>query len=83
MQEVKTDMKCWKDFLSYWLVSQLKIGNIWGPVAEGLKFCTLHSSGPGLQVWNPGTGSTPLVSHAVEASHTENRGRLTRMLAQG
>ena len=30
-----------------------------------------------------GRGPTPLISHAVEASHIQNRGRLAQMLAQG
>ena len=32
---------------------------------------------------DPGCGPTPLVSHAVEASHTQSGGRLAWMLAQG
>ena len=32
---------------------------------------------------DPGCQPTPLISHAVEASHVQNRGRLAQMLAQG
>ena len=32
---------------------------------------------------DPGYGPTLLISHAVEASHIQRRGRLAQMLAQG
>ena len=32
---------------------------------------------------DPGRRATPLVSHAVAATHRQNRGRLAQMLAQG
>ena len=32
---------------------------------------------------DPGHGPTPLISHAVEASHMRSRGRLAQQLAQG
>ena len=38
---------------------------------------------PGFVGSDPGHGCTPLISHAVEASHIQNRGRLAEMLAHG
>lgn len=32
---------------------------------------------------DPGCGPTPLISHAVEASHIQSRGKLAQVLAQG
>ena len=49
-------------------------------MAEWLKFCTLCFDGTGL---DPGHRPAPLISHAVEASHIQNRGGLAQMLAQG
>ena len=56
-----------------------------GPMAEQLKFHALCFSGPefaGLDA-GCGCGPTPLISHAVEASYVQSRGRLAQMLAQG
>ena len=38
---------------------------------------------PGFTGSDPGHGPTPLISHAVEVSHIQNRGRLAQMLVQG
>ena len=38
---------------------------------------------PSLQVWIPGTDLHHSSSHAVVATHIQNRGRLAQMLAQG
>ena len=38
---------------------------------------------PGFMGSDPGHGPTPLISHAVEASHIQSRGRLAQMLVQG
>ena len=38
---------------------------------------------PRLTGSDPRHGPTPLISHAVEVSHIQNRGRLARGLAQG
>ena len=53
------------------------------PVAKWLKFCMLCFGGPGFMGSDPGCGPTPLISHAVEPSHIQSRGRLGQMLAQG
>ena len=37
----------------------------------------------GFTASDPGRGPIPLVSHAVAATHVQNRGRLAQMLAQG
>ena len=45
-----------------------------------VKFATLHFSGLGLV---PGHTPTPLISsHAMAATHMQNRARLAKMLAQ-
>ena len=49
-----------------------------GPVADWLDFHTLHFGGPGFVGLDPRCGPTPLISHAVEASHVQNRGRWHR-----
>ena len=59
-----------------------KTGEGAGPLAEWLKFHVLHFGGLGSWVWILG-GPTPLISHAVAASHIQSRGRLAQMLAQG
>ena len=38
---------------------------------------------PGFAGSDPGCRPTPLISHAMEASHVQSRGRLAQMLAQG
>ena len=50
-------------------------------MAECLKFCMLRFSSLGFAGSDPGCGSTPLISHAVEASHIQSRGRLAWMFA--
>ena len=75
-------------FTQNWLGRQemenIKKGNMWTiPMAEWLKFCALHFSSPGFAGSDPWCRPTPLISHAVEASHIQNRGRLAQMLAQG
>ena len=62
-------------------VTKRQIGT--GPMAEWVKFCVPHFSGWGFLGLAPGYGPTPLLSHAVEASHIQNRGRLVQMSAQG
>ena len=52
-------------------------------MVEWLQFCTLCLDGLGLCGSDPGCRSTPLISHAVEASHIQSRGGLAQMLAQG
>ena len=51
-------------------------------MAKWFKFCALCFSGPGLRGADPVCGPAPL-SHAVAASHIQNRGRLVHVLAQG
>ena len=62
----------------------VKIQILWGPGGVVVKFVHSALVAQGSWVWIPGadlhTGSS---SHAVEASHTQNRGRLAQMLAQG
>ena len=55
---------------------------MWGwPQGLVVKFGALHFTSPGSV---PRRGPTPLVSsHAVMASHIQNRGRLAQMSAQG
>ena len=45
-------------------------------MAEWLRFCTFPFGG---LCWDPWHGPTPLISHAVEASHIQNRGGLARI----
>ena len=45
-----------------------------------IKFGALHFGGPGLV---PGHGPTPLSGHGVAVTHTQNRGKLAQVLAQG
>ena len=52
-------------------------------MAKWLKFHMLHFSGLGLRVQILGMDLDLLTSHAVEASHIQNRERLAQMLAQG
>ena len=54
-----------------------------GPMAKWLKLSMFHFSGLGLQVQILCADLTPSVSHAVEASHIQSRGRLAQTLAQG
>ena len=62
----------------------LKSGFTWG-LAHGRVVQVLSAQLP----WPKFAGSdlrhgpTPLISHAVKASHIQNRGRLVQMLAQG
>ena len=52
-------------------------------MAEWLKFCTVCFGGPWFTGSDVGCGPAPLISHAVEASHTQSRGRLPQMLGPG
>ena len=52
-------------------------------VAEWLKFFLLCFGGPRFTGSHPRCRSTPLISHAVEASHIQNGRTLAQMLAQG
>ena len=54
-----------------------------GPVADRLKFHTLHFGCPGFIGSDPQHGPTPLISQAVAVTHIQNRGRLAQMLAKG
>ena len=45
-----------------------------------IKFGSLHFVGAGS---DPGSRPTPLISHAVEASHIQSRGGLAHILGQG
>ena len=54
-----------------------------GPVAQWLRFRTLCFCRPGLAGLDAERGPTPLISHAVEASHIQSRGGLAWVLAQG
>ena len=49
---------------------------------EWLKFCELCFSGLGFAGLDPGCGPAPPISHAMEASHIQSRGRLAQVLAQ-
>ena len=51
-------------------------------MAKWLKFYTLHFSSLEFTGSDSRCGPTPLISHAVEASHIQSRGRLAQMLAQ-
>ena len=53
-----------------------------GPMAEWLKFRALLWW-QGFSGLDPRRTPTPLISHAVEASHIQSRGGLAQMLAQG
>ena len=50
-------------------------------MANWLKFHMLHFGGLGSRIQSPGVDL--LISHAVEASHTQSRRILVQMLAQG
>ena len=52
-------------------------------MAKWLKFCALWFSGPGFPGSDPKCRPTPLISHAVEASHKQSRGRSAQMLNSG
>ena len=54
-----------------------------GPMAKWLRFGVLCFGSPEITALDPECGHTPLISHAVEASHIQSRGRLAQMLAQG
>ena len=54
-----------------------------GYLAKWVKFCAVCFGSPGFTGSDPGCRSIPLISHAVEATHIQNRGRLARMSAQG
>ena len=51
-------------------------------MAKWFKFYAFRFGGPGLAGSDPGCRPTPFMSHAVEASHIQSRGRLVQMLAQ-
>ena len=53
------------------------------PMAKWFKFHTLCFSSLGFVGSDPRCRPTPPVSHAVEASHMQSRGRLAQRLAQG
>ena len=80
-REVAQRAWVWKSVLE----ETLKSAQLWGAglVAEWLKFCALHFGGSGFTSSDPEYRSTPLISHAVEASHIQSGGRLAQMLAQG
>ena len=72
-------------FLYYFCTTFIPFCTRAGPMAEWLKFHVLCFGGPSLAFMglDPGCGPTPLISHAVEASHIQSRGILAQMLAQG
>ena len=83
-KEIKLSFLKWNNNFHRGKVEALKINCVWGWL-YGLVVKVLHDP-----LWQPGfTGSdsrlkpTPLVSHAVAATHIQNRGKLAQMLAQG
>ena len=52
-------------------------------MSEWLKFCAVCFGGLGLAGSDPECRPTPVISHALEASHIQRRGRLAQVLAQG
>ena len=65
-------------FSPHWL-KKIKLGG--QPHGVVIKFTMLHFCMPGSQ--DPQCRPTPLVRHAVAATHIQNRGRLAQMLTQG
>ena len=53
------------------------------PVTEWLKFHARYFGGLGFTGLDPRCRPTPLISHTEGTSHTQSRGRLAGMLAQG
>ena len=54
-----------------------------GPMAEWFKLHALCFGDPGFTASDPGYTPTSLISHTVDASHIQSRGRLAQTLAQG
>ena len=90
---IHSDGFTFTNYIAFLLSSEFKIAHflfrhlhfkiVLGSRPSGLviKFSTFHFGGLGLV---PGHGLTPLISsHAVVATHVQNRGRLAQMLAQG
>ena len=64
-------------------IKKKKKGGGTGPVGQVVKVLCVPLLWPGFAGSDPGCGPAPLISHAVEASYVESRGRLAQMLAQG